>query len=101
MSIFCVTYSIACFILFIAPIITLAFDENTTATYTCPSGVIKVLSSTYVSQLDPTCGGAPTSVIAARCDGMAVCTFAVTNANVGGDPCVGPFKTLTTTYTCI
>ena len=70
--------------------------------YVCSKGVIKILVADYYAiKADGShCGGLVTELIAARCDGLASCIWYVNNANVGTDPCVGPKKTLYTTYTC-
>ena len=50
---------------------------------------------------DDTCTSDATALYGAMCDGDPTCMVAVTNGNLGGDPCGGTYKFARVTYTCV
>ena len=65
----------------------------------------RVPGATYCSTpaASPPCGDsvATTLRVRERCQGLAQCSFRVTNGFFGGDPCLGVYKYLVTVYACI
>ncbi|KAI7794326.1 rhamnose binding lectin, partial [Triplophysa rosa] len=89
--------------------------EGETASFTCAQGTIKVLSANYGRTDRTTCStGRPAkqlsnvqctqstslSVLTTQCDGKPDCSVSVNNI-VFGDPCVGTYKYLNVSYTCV
>ncbi|XP_056589526.1 L-rhamnose-binding lectin CSL2-like [Triplophysa dalaica] len=98
-----------------APSTNLFTCESETAPLSCVKGTIKVLSANYGRTDQKTCStGKPAnqltnvqctqstslSVLSTQCDGKPDCSIAVNNA-VFGDPCVGTYKYLNVSYTCV
>ncbi|XP_056589525.1 uncharacterized protein LOC130409523 [Triplophysa dalaica] len=98
-----------------APSTNLFTCESETAPLSCVKGTIKVLSANYGRTDQKTCStGKPAnqlsnvqctqstslSVLTTQCDGKPDCSIAVNNA-VFGDPCVGTYKYLNVSYTCV
>ena len=90
---------------FAAPILFVSTVQYNNATYSCSSGVIEILNADFYALLGPPpgvyCGALVTNAIGAMCNGFATCTFEVNIVTTGKDTCVGPLKTLDTTYTCV
>ncbi|KAI7794323.1 putative rhamnose-binding lectin-like, partial [Triplophysa rosa] len=98
-----------------APTTNLVTCESETAHLSCAQGTIKVLSANYGRTDRTTCStGRPAhqlsnvqctqstslSVVTTQCDGKPDCSISVNNA-VFGDPCVGTYKYLIVSYTCV
>ena len=88
--------------------------EGTVQTIACPLGEIiaigwalygRVPGATYcsTSAASGPCGdpAAATLRVRERCQGLAQCSFQVTNGFFGGDPCPNVYKYLVTVYACI
>ncbi|XP_057175709.1 L-rhamnose-binding lectin CSL2-like [Triplophysa rosa] len=89
--------------------------QSGTAHLSCDQGTINVLSANYGRTDSTTCSaGRPAgqlsnvqctqstslSVLTTRCNGKRDCSISVNNA-VFGDPCVGTYKYLIVSYTCV
>jgi hypothetical protein len=90
-----------------------AVCENLDASLACTDGTIKVTGASFGYSDDTLCTqwafnremcGEPldaTSVVAGMCDKKSTCMFPVNADTLGGDPCAGVFKYLTTSYLCV
>ncbi|XP_056588712.1 L-rhamnose-binding lectin CSL2-like [Triplophysa dalaica] len=98
-----------------APSTNLFTCESQTAPLSCAQGTINVLSANYGRTDQTTCStGKPAnqlsnvqctqstslSVLTTQCDEKPDCSISVNNA-VFGDPCVGTYKYLNVSYTCV
>ncbi|XP_065117889.1 L-rhamnose-binding lectin CSL3-like [Paramisgurnus dabryanus] len=89
--------------------------ESDTVAISCAQGHIKVLSANYGRTNRATCSDEKTSVqisnvyciqssslsvLTNQCDGQRDCSVSVSNT-IFGDPCVGTYKYLDVSYTCV
>ncbi|XP_066500000.1 rhamnose-binding lectin-like [Hoplias malabaricus] len=109
------TYKYLAVSYFCRPAVTSVTCEGKSATLTCESGILQILSANYGRTDSTTCSaGRPVGQIkktdcyatntqtemTKRCEGKTSCVVPATNS-VFSDPCVGTYKYLTAVYSCV